>query len=92
MCEYPTYKYKSLTLYIQETFNNVTSFVKIMKDLPIPKKGKRKQFFPRKFCLCKLILCPNIRSLNAVTIWCIVCLVCRLTRKHIYLRKLQILY
>lgn len=60
MYEYPTYKYKSLTLYIQETFNDVTSPVKIMKNFPIQEKGKRKQFFPQKLCLCKLIRCPNI--------------------------------
>jgi len=77
---------------IQETFNGDMSSVEIIKVFLIPKKGKRRQFFPPKLCLCKLTQCPNIRSLLAVTIWCIVCLVCRLARKHIHLSKLQIMY
>jgi hypothetical protein len=53
VCEYPTYINKSLTLYIQETFNGVMFPVKTTKTFTIPRKGKRKQFFPPKLRLCK---------------------------------------
>jgi len=68
------------------------SSFEIIKVFPITKKGKRKHFFPPKLGLCKFTRCPNIRSLHAVTIWCIVCLVCRLASYHVHLRNLQIVY
>ena len=64
--------------------------LKLWKNSLFQRK-ERENNFSHKNYVCISWFNVLILSLNVVTTWCIVCIVCRLTRKHIHLRKFQIL-